>query len=394
MSSGRRLGLAIVGFGWMGQAHARSCMRLPTLFDDRAYEPRLVVCSDTVAERRRSAVDAFGFQESTDSWQAAVEHPDVAVVVICAPNMLHEPVALAAAAAGRHVFCEKPVGGTPTQTARIEQACRRAGVITGVGYNYRFAPLVVEARRLIAVGELGAVTNYRGRFFSTYGADPLGVLSWRFQRTQAGHGASTDLLSHAIDLAMMLNGPITRVVGTTETFTPQRPLSPEAGTHYDRGSPEDPTGEVTNEDYAGALALFANGSRGVFEASRTMVGPQSQMAFDVYGTGGALGWNFETMNELRVFRADDRLQGYTTVRAGERHRYHGNFVPGDANAIGFEDMVAIEDHEFLNAVAEERPHSAGMEEALACVSVQAALLESERSGTWQDVVSLRLDCLD
>ena len=391
MKSRRRIGLAVVGFGWMGQAHARSCMRLPTLFDDRVYAPDLVVCSDTVPARRDTATGAFGFREATDDWRTAVEHPDVDVVAICAPNMLHEPVALAAAAAGRHIFCEKPVGGTPEQTARIERACRLAAVVTGVGYNYRFAPLVVHARRLIETGELGTITNYRGRFFSMYGADPLGLLTWRFRQDHAGYGVSTDILSHAIDLAMMLNGPITKVVGTSETFIPQRPLPSGAGTHYDRGAPGDPTGAVTNEDYFGALALFANGSRGVFEASRTMVGPQSQLAFDVYGTGGALNWNFETMNELRVFRATDPLQGYTTVRAGERHPYHGNFVPGDANAIGFEDMVAIEDHEFLTAVVEGRPHSAGMAEALACVSVQAALLRSDRSGTWEDVVSLRMN---
>ena len=320
-----------------------------------------------------------------------MEHPDVDAVFVCAPNMWHEPLVTAAAAAGKHVFCEKPVGGTPAQTARIEQACRRAGVITGVGYNYRFAPLVIHARHLIESGELGRITNYRGRFFSMYGADPLGLLSWRFLLDQAGHGATTDIMSHAIDLALLLNGPITRVVGTGETFITERPLPAEAGTHYDRGHPDDPTGEVTNEDYFGALAVFANGSHGVFEAGRAIVGPQSQMAFDVYGTEGALSWNHETLNELQVFRACDPHQGYTTVRAGERHPFQRAFVPGDANSIGFEDMVAIQDHEFLTAVAEGRPHHAGMEQALDCVSVQAAMLRSWESGTWEDVVSLRID---
>ena len=189
----------------------------------------------------------------------------------------------------------------------------------------------------------------------------------------------------------MLNGPIARVVGIGETFITERPLPSGSGTHYDRGSPDDPTGAVTNEDYFGALAVFANGSHGMFEASRAIVGPQSQMAFDVYGTEGALSWNHETLNELQLFRASDPQQGYTTVRAGERHPYQRAFVPGDANSIGFEDMVAIEDHEFLTAVAESRPHSAGMEQALACVSVQAAMLKSWDTGTWEDVMSLRID---
>ncbi|MYH72700.1 MAG: Gfo/Idh/MocA family oxidoreductase [Acidimicrobiia bacterium] len=391
MTSRRRIGLAVVGFGWMGQAHARSYLRLPTLFENRAYDTDLVICSDNVEARRQAAKSNFGFRETTDDWRPAIEHPDVDVVVVCAPNMLHEPLTTAAAGAGRHVFCEKPVGGTPSQTARIEQACRQAGIITGVGYNYRFAPLVLYAQELIATGELGQISNYRGRFFSMYGADPMGLLSWRFLIDQAGHGATTDILSHAVDLALMLNGPIARVVGIGETFIKERPLPSGAGTHYDRGSPGDPTGDVTNEDYFAALAVFANGSHGVFESSRAIVGPQSQMALDIYGTEGALSWNHETLNELHLFRASDPQQGYTTVRASERHPYHGAFVPGDANSIGFEDMVTIQDHEFLTAVAEGRPHSAGMEQALACVSVQAAMLKSWETGTWEDVVSLRID---
>ena len=391
MTEPRRLGVAVIGFGWMGQAHARSYARLPMIFDGLGYRAELAVCADTVAERRAAALRDFGFREVTDDWRAAVDRPDVDVVAVCAPNMVHCEMVEFAAAAGKHVFCEKPVGGTPTQTARAEKACRDAGVVTGVGYNYRFVPLVQHARNLIEAGELGEVTNYRGRFFSMYGADPLGLLSWRFLLEQAGHGVSTDILSHAIDLAMMINGPILRVVGTGETFIKERPLPSASGTHYDRGAPGDPMGVVTNEDYFGAMAVFANGSRGTFEASRTMVGPQSQMAFDVHGTDGALSWNFETMNQMRLFRTGDGDLGYTTVHAGERHPYHAGFVPGEANSIGFEDVVTVQDHEFLAAVAEGRPHAAGMEQALAYVSVQAALMRSWETGAWTDVVSVRID---
>ena len=393
MTATRRLGVAVLGFGWMGQAHARSMARLTSIFNGLDYRPELVVCADSDGSRRRAAARDFGFADATDDWNAAVDRADVDVVMICAPNMVHCEMVEAAAAAGKHVFCEKPVGGTPEATARAEKACRAAGVITGVGYNYRFVPLVQHARNLIEAGELGEITNYRGRFLSMYGADPLGLLSWRFRREQAGHGASTDILSHAMDLAMMLNGPILRVVGTGETFIKERPLPSESGTHYDRGAPGDPKGVVTNEDYFAAMAVFANGSRGTFEASRTMVGPQSQMAFDVHGTAGALSWNFETMNEMQRFTSGEGAvdAGYGTVYAGGRHPYHSNFVPGEANAIGFEDVVTIQDHEFLSAVAHGRPHSAGMEQALAYVSVQAALLRSWQTGAWTDVVSVRID---
>ncbi|MFQ5558199.1 MAG: Gfo/Idh/MocA family protein [Acidimicrobiales bacterium] len=386
-----RIGVAVIGFGWMGRAHSRSYARIPMIFDDRSYDPELVVCADSVEQRRHEAVHSFGFREATADWQAAMAHPDVQVVAICAPNMLHEDMVAAAASAGKHVFCEKPVGGTPEQTVRAEKAVRSAGVVSGVGYNYRFAPLVQYAKALIDAGELGVISNYRGRFFSMYGADPMGLLTWRFKLDQAGYGVSTDILSHSMDLAMMLNGPITSVVGTGETFIERRPLPRKGGTHYDRGNPDDPTGEVTNEDYFAALVVFANGSRGSFEASRSIIGPESQMAFDIYGTEGALGWNLETMNELRLFLTRDRARGYTTVRGGDRYPCHGCFVPGDANSIGFEDLITIEDHEFLAAVAAGRAHSAGFERAVEFVSVQAALLRSWESGRWEDVVSLRID---
>ena len=391
MRARRRLGVAVLGFGWMGQAHARSCIRIPLLFEDRSFDPVLVACADRLESQREAALGSFGFQFAVDDWRAAVDAPGVDAVIICAPNMFHEEMTKAAAAAGRHVFCEKPAGAAGAQTARMEKACRDAGVVTGVGYNYRFAPLVRHAADLIDRGDLGAVTNYRGRFFSMYGADPQGVLSWRYDIDRAGPGATSDILSHSIDLAMMLNGPITRVVGTGETFIKERPLPSPGGTHYDRGDPGGPVGVVTNEDYFGALAVFANGSRGTFEASRTIFGPESQMAFDVHGTEGAVSWNLETMNELRVFLDPDRARGYTTVRAGERHPYQRLFVPGDANSIGFEDLVAIEDYEFLAAVSEGRPHSAGLEAALDYAGVQAALLQSWETGAWTDVVSLRID---
>jgi predicted dehydrogenase len=388
----QRIGVGVIGFGWLGQAHSRSMLRIPTLFPERGFDPELVVCADTAPERIDDAVRSFGFARGAADWRRVLDDPDVDIVVIAAPNMLHVELVEAAAAAGKHIFCEKPVGGTPAQTVRAEKAARDAGVITGVGYNYRWAPLVRHAAQLIADGRLGEITNYRGRFFSMYGSDPLGVLSWRFLVDQAGHGVTTDLMSHSVDLAHMLLGPITRVVGMTETFIRERPLPAPGGTHYGRGRPEDRTGAVTNEDYAGMLCEFANGARGTFEASRAIVGPESQMAFDVHGTRGALGWNLEKLNELQVYVAEESLDtGYRTVYGGERFPYHGNFVPGSANGIGFEDLVVVEDYEFCRSVAEGRRHRPGFAEAVEWVSVQAALLESVKSGCWEPVVSLRED---
>jgi predicted dehydrogenase len=389
----RPVGIGVIGFGWLGHAHSRSMQRIRTLLPDRTYDPVLVACGDPVEAQRREAVDSFGFARASADWRHVIDDPAVEVVYIAAPNMLHLELVEAAAQAGKAVFCEKPVGGTPEQVARAAAAARRAGVTSGVGYNYRWAPLVRYARELISTGELGDITNYRGRFFSMYGSDPMGVLSWRFLQDEGGYGVTSDLLSHAVDLAHLLLGPITRVVGTTATFITERPLprvdASGSASHYGRGAPGDPTGAVTNEDYAGMLCEFAGGARGTFEASRAIVGPESQMAFDAYGTRGAVGWSLEQLNELRLYRAtDDRGSGYTTVLGGDRFPYHGAFVPGAGNPIGYEDLVVVEDHEFLTAVVEERPFAPGFEEALQWARVQAALLRSARSGSWEDVVAL------
>jgi predicted dehydrogenase len=384
----RRIGVGVIGFGWLGQAHTRSLLRIPTLFERRGFNTTLIACSDALPDRLDQAINSFGFKRASAAWESVIEDPDVEVVYIAAPNMVHVQLVEAVAQAGKAVFCEKPVGGTPEQVARAAGAARTAGVISGVGFNYRWAPLVRYTRELIAGGELGEITNYRGRFFSMYGADPLGVNSWRFQLDQAGYGVTSDLMSHSVDLAHMLLGPITRVTGTLETFIRERPAPGDGASHYGRGRPEDPRTPVTNEDYAAMLCEFASGARGTFEASRTLVGPESENAFDVYGTRGAVGWNLERLNELRLYRVtEDRASGYTTVLGGDRFGHHGAFVPGSGNAIGFEDLVTIEDYEFCSAVAEGRPYEPSFEAALVWASVQDALLRSVQSGGWEEVGS-------
>jgi predicted dehydrogenase len=384
-----RLNVGIIGFGWMGQAHARSYLRIPTLFPDAGVEPVLAVVADNVAARRELALHNFGAASATADWREVVARPDLDVVDITAPNALHLPLVSAAAEAGRAVFCEKPVGQVPADTIAAEEATRRAGVLTGVGYNYRWAPLVRHTHGLIASGRLGRLTSYRGRFFSMYGQDPLGALSWRYEQ-DAGYGVLTDLLSHAIDMAHFLVGPIARVTAVRDVFVPQRPL-PRAGaaTHYARGAPDDPTGPVTNEDYVGALVEFADGARGVLEADRTMVGRESQMAFELHGRAGAARWSLEDMNRLDLYLLDDEdtQRGYRRILGGDRFPDHGAFVPGAGNPIGFEDLKAIEALHFLRNVVAGVQGAPGMAEARAVAEVQAAMIRSWESGAWEPVAA-------
>ncbi len=388
----RRLRIGLVGFGWMGQAHSRSYISIPLYFPEAPFRPVLAAVAETISERVRRAVEDFGYRAGTSDWRELVDRPDLDIIDITAPNAMHQEVAEAAAAAGKHIFCEKPVGISTDATARIELAARRAGVITGCGYNYRWAPLVRYAKQLIEEGRVGTPTHYRGRFFSMYGRDRLGLLTWRFLQEAAGHGALTDIMSHAIDMAQFLYGPIRRVVATRETFVVERPLPTGTGTHYDRGSPVDPTGKVTNEDYVGALVQFANGARGTLEADRSIFGPQCQLAFELNGSKGAISWDHEKLNQLRLYLPEEQPDdGFIEVLAGDKFYRQANLVPGGGNSIGFEDLKILEAYEFLCSVASGTPHEPGFATAVANASVAAAMIRSWTSERWEDVESVRID---
>ena len=384
------IGIGVIGFGWMGQAHSRSYRSIPTYFSDDGIVPRLVAAADTVPERVDLARSNFGFETGTDDWRELIGRDDIDVVDITAPNALHREIAEAAAAAGKHIFCEKPVGVEPMATAAIEAAAREAGVVTGCGFNYRWAPMVQYTRRLIDEGRFGELTHYRGRFFSMYGRDRLGLLSWRFLQDEAGYGVLSDIMTHAIDMAHYLAGPIRRVVSVKEIFVKERPLpKPGAGTHYERGAPGDPTGTVTNEDYVGALVEFENGVRGTLEADRSIFGPQSSMAFELNGSTGAASWDHEKLNQLQLYLPEEQpTDGFIEVLAGDAFPHQGNIVPGGGNSIGYEDMKIIEALEFLKSVATGRRHRPDFGDALAVASVAAAMARSWESERWEDVVSL------
>jgi len=387
------IGIGVIGFGWMGQAHSRSYLSIPKYFPEAGIAPRLVAVADTVPERLDLAVQNFGFESGTTDWRVLVEHEDIDIVDITAPNTLHQELAEAAAAAGKHIFCEKPVGIVPQATAAMELAARKAGVITGAGYNYRWVPLVQYIRELIEEGRFGELTHYRGRFFSMYGRDRLGLLSWRFLQEEAGFGVLSDIMSHAIDMAQYLCGPITRVVSAKEIFVKERPLpTPGEGTHYERGKPGDPTGKVTNEDYVGALVEFANGARGTLEADRSIFGPQSSMALELNGSKGAASWDHEKLNQLQLYLPEEQpVDGFIEVLAGDAFPHQGNIVPGGGNSLGYEDMKIIEALEFLKSIEAGQRFRPDFGDALATGSVAAAMARSWETERWEDVVSLRID---
>jgi len=390
----KTVGIGVIGMGWMGEAHSRAYRQVQQRFQGIDVTPRLVVCSDNVESRARDAQYRLGFEQFTTNWRAVIDNPNVDVVNCAAPNSLHLKIVQAAAAAGKQIFCEKPVGRFPQETAQCEQAARQAGVLSFVGYNYRWAPMVQYAKELVKEGRLGRLTYYRSRFFADYASNPFGVLSWRFQKEE-GLGILSDLGSHAIDLAHFIVGPISKVIGLQETFIRQRPLAKSGeGTHFSTGGPNDPMGDVTNEDFVGTMVTFENGVQGHIEMCRAINGPKCEYVFELYGTHGAIKWDFETMNELHVqFRNDETPaeDGYTRILSGPAHPFHTYFNPGPGISLGYDDLKTIEAYNFLKSVAHGQQGAPGFGEALAVANVQTAIQRSWKTERWEPVESIRIE---
>jgi predicted dehydrogenase len=385
----RAIGIGVIGMGWMGEVHSRSYRALQDRFHDSESRARLVICSDNVESRASAARDRFGFESFTTDWREVIAHPEVEAVDITAPNGLHLEMVRAVVAAGKHVLCEKPVGRDPGETIQAFEAARDAGVLTFVGYNYRWAPLVQYARGLIQAGKLGTITHYHGRFLNGYAGDPNGALSWRFE-LEHGLGTLADLMSHAIDMAHMIAGPISSVTSDKEIFIKDRPIpQPGVGTHYDKLAADAPRGVVTNEDFVSALVRFENGTRGILESCRVINGSKCDMSFEVHGTLGAIKWNMERMNELQLqYRNDDHPaeDAYLTLQSGPAHPFHKNFNPAWALNLGYDDLKVIEAHHFLESIALGKQGEPGFLEAHNVARVQQAIQRSWDSGSWERVM--------
>jgi predicted dehydrogenase len=380
----RDIGIGVIGFGWMGRVHTSSYRRVVEHFPALGVRPRLVLAADPSPQRRAHA-ERVGFAATTEDWRAVVEHPEVEVVSITLPNAMHREVALAAIEAGKHVWVEKPVGRGAQDTAAVAEAARRAGVVTGVGFCYRFAPAVQHARELIRTGAIGDVTHYRGVFLADYANRPDAAASWRFFRADAGSGALGDLMAHVVDMTHFLVGPIERLSGRTATMIPRRPPMPAGeGTHFSRVATDELV-DVENEDWAGALFQFADGTVGSLEASRVIVGPRVQMRFEVHGTRGAVSWELERMNELERHQLseDGADEGYTTILAGPRHGDFGAFQPGAGVPMGYDDLRVTEAKAFLEAVRDGEQREPGVDDMLACARVLEAIERSSASGVWE-----------
>ncbi|MGX1479063.1 UNVERIFIED_CONTAM: putative dehydrogenase [Streptomyces canus] len=378
------LGVAVVGFGWMGRVHTQAYARVPHHYPALPLRAELVTVAEDVPGRAEEAAAQFGFASATRDWREVASDPRVQAVSITAPNFLHREIGVAMAEAGKHIWIEKPVGLTAEDARAVADAVAGTGVRSAVGFNYRNAPAVETARALIASGEIGTVTHVRVRLLSDYAAHPQGALTWRYERERGGSGVLGDLASHGADLARFLLGDIASLTADTAIFVPERarPTGATAGHTLATGE----LGPVENEDYVNCLLRFASGARGVLEACRVSVGEQNNYGFEVHGTKGAVFWDFRRMGELGISRGTGyQDQPVSTVYVGPGDGEFGAFQPGAANAMGYDDLKVVEAYRFLRSVAEGTSYGATVEDAVHSAAVLDAMSRSAESGAWVEV---------
>ncbi|MBQ1099778.1 Gfo/Idh/MocA family oxidoreductase [Streptomyces sp. b94] len=379
------LGVAVVGFGWMGRVHTQAYARVRHHYPQLALHPELVTVAEDVPGRAEEAAAQFGFASTTRDWRDVAVDPRVGAVSITAPNFLHREIAVAMAEAGKHIWIEKPVGLTAGDARAVADSVAKAGVQGAVGFNYRNAPAVEAARELITSGEIGTVTHVRIRLFSDYAAHPESALTWRYERERGGSGVLGDLASHGADLARFLLGDIASLTADTAIFLPERARPAAATAGHSLAAGGEP-GPVENEDYVSCLLRFASGARGVLEACRVSVGEQNNYGFEVHGTKGAVFWDFRRMNELGVSRGTAyQDQPVSTVYVGPAHGEFAAFQPGAANAMGYDDLKVVEAHRFLRSIAEGTPYGATLPDAVHSAAVLDAMARSAERGAWTEV---------
>ena len=387
MSGAPALRVGIVGFGWMGQVHARALSRLLQHYPDAPLAPRLVAVADNAPDdRTQRAAAAYGFEHVVSDWRELVTHDEVYLVCFTGPNFIHRDVAVAAAEAGKHLWVEKPAGRNAAETAEIVAAVEAAGVQAATGFNYRNVPAVARAREIVASGRIGTVEHTVVRFLADYSADPDAALSWRFQNEFSGSGVLGDLVSHAAELVQHVVAPISELVVDRATFIPQRRAALPGAMHYEKGAGE--LGDVENEDYVNALLRLADGSRGILESSRTAVGEQNTYGLEVHGTAGAVQWDFRRMNELRVSSVDASAgqpylnSFYTTEYAGPGDGELAAFQPGTNNPIGFDDLKVVEARRLAESINTGVQHGAGIDDAVVAAELIDAVVRSVEEKRW------------
>jgi len=365
------LSIGVLGYRFMGQAHANALARLSMFFPDAPEIERHTLVGrneDALAD----AADRLGFAHTTTDWEAAID--DVDVFYNLGPNFVHPEPSIAALEEDVPVFCEKPLAPTLDDAERMADAAEESDAIAGCAFNYRFVPAIQYAKNLIEAGEIGEICQVRGKYLQDWGVDPEEPWSWRMDEELAGSGALGDLGAHTIDLARFLvgdrAGEIKRISGHLRTFVDERPVAGET----------DETREVTVDDAYSAQAAFENGAVGTFEASRFATGHKNDHTIELYGSDGGLKFSLERLNELELLRTDGR--GYETVLVTDADDPYVNHWWPPGHVLGWEHAFVHENDEFLSSVRDGTAFRPSFEDAYGVQRVLDAIERSDAAGEW------------
>ena len=370
LPSGRPLGVAAIGYAFMGKAHSNAWRNVASFFDVPAFEQKVLVGRDASAVAEAAA--KYGWAESATDWRSVIARDDIDIVDICAPGWMHAEIALEALAAGKHVLVEKPLANTLEEAelmATAAASARGRGVQSMIGFNYRRVPALALARELIAEGRLGTVRHVRAAYLQDWLSDVETPMSWRLRKETAGSGALGDIASHAIDQVQHLTGQtVTEVTGTLRTFVTERPGA--AGLE-----------KVTVDDAAWATLGLTGGVSASVEASRVATGQKNSLKIEIYGSLGSLTFDLENLNELGFLDATVpvREQGFRRILVNEpEHPYAAAWWP-QGHIIGWEHTFTHQIRDFLLAIRDGSEPSPSFDDGLQIQRVLAAVEESARN---------------
>ncbi len=375
----KKINVGVVGYGFMGRTHSNAFGKVNQFFK-LEHQPVLKAVCGRNAENVATFAENWGYESSETDWRALVARPDIDLIDIATPNDSHAEIAIAAAAAGKMVMCEKQLAMNAAQAEEMVAAVEKAGVANMVWYNYRRVPAVTLAKQLIDEGKLGRIFHYRAKFLQdwTISRDlPQGGAGlWRLDVNSAGSGVTGDLLAHCIDTALWLNGGISQVTAMTETFIKER-------THTLTGKVE----RVGIDDASAFLARFSNGSLATFEATRYARGHKALYTFEINGEHASIFWDLHDLHRLQYFAHSDegRLRGWRSLHITDGdHPYMKNWwVPG--LQIGYEHTFIHQVADFLGGLSDGKPAGPTFRDGLATDNVTDAVLRSAASGRWENV---------
>jgi predicted dehydrogenase len=377
----------MIGYGFMGKAHSNAWRQAPHFFSLPATIEMHTICGRNAKAVEEARVK-FGWKHASTDWREVVNSPDIDIIDISTSNLTHAEIGIAAAKAGKHVFCEKPLAMNVADAKKMVAAARQSRVKNMVGFNYRRVPAIAYAKKIIDSGKLGEIRHFRGTYLQSWVSDPNFPMNWRLRKETAGSGAHGDLCAHLIDLAHFLVGDIEAVVGLQETFIKERRKEAQAiglGATAGKGFEK-----VTVDDASVFLARFtksksvAAGAYGTFEATRLAPGHKNYNRFEINGANGSLIFCFERMNELEYCnRTDpDDQPGFKTILCTERvHPYVGAWWP-PGHVLGYEHTFIHEVVDFVEAVAKNKPIAPDFVTGAKCVAVLEAATKSNSSNRW------------